>query len=265
MPFLSWLADRLILCPSTNPLDPDGKRRELIATSDGDIESWIGQFPNHASEFDVVVVKFPGTGGRAERSGVHPTEIWAEFNCEIWSVNPKGYGGSSGPASIKYFPNTAESVIEHVFAKRPGVPVVVIGNSLGCVSALFVAALGGVSAVMLRNPPPLHQMIRSRPRYAGWNFGMSRMIAAQVPNDLDAIKNASGCTAPCLFIQSEQDRVVPTNYQDLIISAYSGPKRVFSIYGADHHELVEEPQQQEYFEAVRWLGESIFANNCREN
>ena len=253
MSFLSRLADRLILCPSTHPIDPEGKRREVVTSGPGKVECWVGAYPQAATEFDLVVIKFPGTGGRAERARIHPAEVWPDLRTEVWTVNQKGYGGSDGPASIQNFVDTSLSVFDHVVNARKGVHVVAMGNSLGCISALHLAARRDVVGIMLRNPPALQQMICTRPRYAAWNFGLSRWIAAQVPDELDSVANAARCTAPCLFVQSELDRVVPVEYQNQIIAAYSASKRVFSIAGADHHELVTEHQQEEYLDALKWL------------
>ena len=86
---------------------------------------------------------------------------------------------------------------------------------------------------------------------------MSKWIANQIPSELVTVANAGRCTAPCLFVQSQCDRVVPTKYQDMIIDSYRGEKRVFTIHGADHHELVGEDQQNDYFAALKWLGNQI--------
>ena len=254
MSILSWIADKLILKPSTHPIDPDGKRRELIETPDGNVEAWVSKHlqSNPDEPVEVVVLKFPGAAGRAERSGVHPAEVF-QVNAEIWTVNPKGYGGSSGPASIKYFPITATVAFDKIKSVWPDLPIAVVGNSLGCISALYLGACRPVSAIMLRNPPPLQQMICERPRYAAWNFGLSRWIANEVPKELDCIANAKLSKTPCLFVQSELDRVVPTKYQNLIVDAYTGPKRLFQIAGVGHQGMVGEEQQNDYFEALSWL------------
>lgn len=251
MSLLSWIADRLILCPSTQPIDAQAKRREWIPTEFGRIEAWVGRFPNDDEpELDLTILKFPGTGGRAERAGVHPAEIWG-LRSEVWTINPHGYGGSTGPASMKKFPAMILAVANHLQRNGGGRPVVVIGNSLGCVSALRFAEQFEPAGLILRNPPPVRNMIRTRPRYSAWNFGMSKVIADQVPVELDTIANAVGCTQPCLLIQSAEDQVVPVEYQDRIFNAYHGPIEKFVIEGADHHELVDEIQQQDYVEAIR--------------
>ena len=255
MSLLSWLADRLILCPTTEPIDPDGKHREWIATEFGRIEAWIGEYPKDSdADFELTMVKFPGTGGRAERAGVHPAEIWGK-RAEVWAINPHGYGGSEGSASMKKFPAMLSGVAEHVRARTGNRPLIASGNSLGCISALYFARHYRTQGLLLRNPPPVRNMIRTRSRYAAWNFGMSRFIADEVPEELDAIENAANCPVNCLLIQSAEDTVVPVEYQDRIYDSYQGPIKKFVIDGAEHHEMIEARQQAEYFATLgRFIG-----------
>lgn len=256
MSFFSYLADRLILVPTTHPIEAEGKNRIEIETSQGFVEIWEEHFhePVSSQSPKLIILKFPGAAGRAERAGVHPAEVLPQFNSRIWTINPHGYGGSTGPATIKSLPDVAKSVYSCVMEKfGENVPRLVVGNSLGCLSALYLAANFPTSALILRNPPPIHQLIRTRPRYASWNFGLSKWIADEVPKVLDAVANASVASAPCLFIQSEKDRVVPVKYQNMIIDAYAGAKNVFLIPGADHHEHVNESDQSDYFAAIQWL------------
>lgn len=265
MSLLSKLADRLILCPSTESIDTEDRKRFLITTANGQVETWVlpnrSPFPsdlpeNGTPQKNLIVLKFPGTAGRAERSGIHPAEAWPTINTEIWTVNQLGYGGSDGPATIGSFPTTAAAVFKFLADRYPRHSILVIGNSLGCLPALFLAANFKISGLYLRNPPPIQQMIRSRPRYSWWNFGLSHWIAAEVPQELDMIANAAKSDAPCLFVQSELDRMVPCRYQNLIIRQYSGPNRVFQIDG-DHHDRVSEARQSEYFDALDWLRDSM--------
>ena len=119
MKFLTNLADRLILQPSTHYIDPEILQRRVIPTPSGEVEAWtLGANSISADATRTVLLKFPGTGGRAERSGPHPSEAWPNINCESWTINHRGYGGSPGPASIQNFAETCDSayaVVKHSF------------------------------------------------------------------------------------------------------------------------------------------------------
>ena len=267
------LVDRLILQPSTNPIDPEHRRRVGIPLGTGEIEAWVtGSDPtynshlvihshttpaagaNTRSGIDRIAIKFPGTGGRAERSGPHPFEIDVDRKTEIWTVNPPGYGGSSGSATITSIAATGDAVWEHLTTHYPGVPIAVVGNSLGCAAALYLAAGKDVAGIYLRNPVPLQQMISSRWKYNWWNFGLARVLARWIPDELDTIENAKRCSCPLLLIRSERDRVSPERYQQLIFGAFRGEKSEFVIEGADHHDQVSDRQRDEYVISIKnWL------------
>lgn len=261
MSLLSRLADRLILRPSTHPVDADGRERYVLKSNGLEIETWLVRSPSQnqsGSAKKIIALKFPGAGGRAERGGPHPCELWGDVDAEIWTVNHAGYGGSSGKASLKNFADTCEDAFRFLLHNFPGNPILVIGNSLGCVSALYIGARFEIAGLFLRNPVPLARMISERPKYNWWNFGMAKHVAAQVPGELNAVENALQCEAPCFFVQSERDQVVPPKYQNLIINNYTGPKSVFTMRGVDHNESVPEDQHAEYASALEWFGEKIF-------
>ncbi len=258
---LSRIADQLILCPSRDPIDPEGRTRRWVTTPGGKIEVWVFETHPEQSGLDVVAIKFPGTAGRAERGGPHPFELWEDVRCEIWTVNHAGYGGSEGVATVKGLAGTCDAVWEHVTKTYPALPVVLIGNSLGCVSALYLAARVDAAGIFLRNPVPLQQMIARRPRYNWWNFGLARLIADQVPEELDAVENARRSTCTALFVRSELDRVIPAQYQRLIFDSYGGNKSEFVLVGADHHHGVPESQSDAYADAVAGLRDKWLTRN----
>lgn len=269
MSFLSWLANRLILCPSTHTIDPAGKQRIEIPTPHGHVEAYVDSMNNdgigeqrNQGTGDLVILKFPGTAGRAERAGLHPAELFEQFASEVWTINHHGYGQSSGPANILSFPEACDSVMEFIRARKGKQrSYLVTGNSLGSISALYVAARYPVTGMLLRNPVPVHQLISTRPKYAAWNFGMSSVVANQVPASLDAIENARQASAPCLFVQSERDRVVPPPYQAQIIDNYHAVSSTFVSRGTDHHEPVPENQAEAYLDSLRWLEKQMLAKN----
>ena len=252
---LTWLTDRLVLCPTREPIESEYLTPEKIETPLGFVEAWSCDSAEEmaSDDYHAVAIKFPGAGGRAERSSPHPFELWEGANVRVFTINNQGYGNSSGKASLQNFAETCESVWKHISERFDPNRVIVIGNSLGCLSALYLAARYPVSGLYLRNPVPLAQMIEMRPRYNWWNRGGAKWIAQQVPPELNAVENARSSTCPVLFVQSEKDRVVPVEYQQLVVNDYSGLKKVFAIRGADHHHKISTSQEEEYVQAVHWL------------
>jgi len=255
---LARLADKLILQPSNHPIEAEHKARKLIEFNGGHVEVWreTNQLdsPIHVTdrnEPELFVLKFPGTGGRAERGTAHPAEVWGDVDAEVWTVNPPGYGGSSGPATIKSFPAMTAAVFEQLRRVADGRPIVVTGNSLGNISALHVAATYCVDALLLRNPPPLRELIIGK--HSWWNLGLARVIANQVPDELCPIRNSAETNSPALFIMSGKDRMVPPRFQQRVIDAHRGENRVFLLPDADHATPITEDEAPAYLEQLAWL------------
>jgi pimeloyl-ACP methyl ester carboxylesterase len=259
---LARLADRLILKPSTYPIPTDDKARRVVRWDGEEIEVWtqrVGATSRGSDgETDVFVLKFPGTAGRAERATEHPAECWEDCRTELWTVNPLGYGGSTGRASLRQVAPTARAVWTQLNRHAGGRPILVTGNSLGSLSALYLAAHFDVDGVLLRNPPPLRQLIVGR--HGWWTLGVGAWaLARQVPDELCAIRNAAAATAPALFLMSGKDRLVHPRYQRRIMDKYAGEHRVLVLSDADHASPLDEGQQRQYGQRLQWLRQRALA------
>jgi hypothetical protein len=255
---LAQLADRLILKPSTDPIATTGKVRRMVSMGTEQIEVWTERVgtasPADRQRVDLFVLKFPGTAGRAERATGHPADCWSDCQTELWTVNPLGYGGSSGRASLPLLAPATRAVYEELAQHAHGRPILVAGNSLGSLSALYVAANFAVDGVLLRNPPPLRQLIIGR--HAWWTAGLGAwLLARQVPDQLCGVRNAAAAHAPAVFVMSGRDRLVPPRYQRLIHARYAGPYRLLELPQADHATPLDDHQLRQYAQLLYWLRE----------
>ena len=254
------IADRLILQALTNPVDAGDLTRRVIQTPSGNVDIWAA-FPDNDPHVatNTLLLKFPGTGGRAERSSSHPSEFWGNLKCVSWTINHRGYGQSDGPPSLQNFIETCDAVWSSATRLFPDHRIVLYGNSLGCLSALYLSSRRRAFGIYMRNPPPLVELISQRLRYNWWNFGMARLIANQIPDCLNPRENAQQSYCPALLVQSERDSLVPPRFQDLIANSYAGELKKTVLIGADHGSPVPEHQFEEYIESVEWLGNQISA------
>ena len=204
----------------------------------------------------LLLIKFPGTGGRAERAARHPAECWGG-DTVTWTINPMGYGGSTGPATLQGYPEMVHSIGVHAGEVEPDRKIVVTGNSLGGISALLLAASFPVAGMLLRNPAPIHQLIGKRPRYVVPTLGLSKLVAGTIPAEMDCVANASKTNCPCWFVTCEQDRVVPPGFQAQIWSALPRIKSRFSIPEAGHADPVPDSMQAKYKAWVCDLGAAL--------
>ena len=207
------------------------------------------------AEPDLFVVKFLGTSGRAERSGSDPFDRWADRTIEFWSVNPPGYGASPGTPSLAGLISAAEAVSTAIRARAGERPVLVFGNSLGTIPALYAASTGRAEAVVLRNPLPLLRLIRQR---CWWNaYLFAALMSRLVPAEANAEGTARLCSCPALFLTSGNDELIPPRLQHLIVEAYAGPLRHLVIAGISHGERGYGEQEHEFQACLRWLEEQL--------
>lgn len=262
-PLFARIADRLVLKPSTHPIESASSIRHSFAFGNGEIEYWVDRVPasgNGPKTGKLLLIKFPGTGGRAENASVHPADCWAGDTL-TWTINPMGYGGSTGPATLQRYPAMIRAIAKLAAREAFDRRIVVTGNSLGGISALAFAANFDVAGVLLRNPPPLHQLIGQRPKYVIPTLGTSKWVAASIPQYLDAVANARQCDCPCWLVTSEKDQLVPIRFQMKIWNRLAGPKQQFPIPGAGHGDPVPTELASGYVAWIQDLGKSIAANS----
>ncbi|MEQ1905876.1 MAG: alpha/beta fold hydrolase [Pirellulaceae bacterium] len=256
---LRQIANRTMLSPSRFAIDTFGKTRRAIPFGGGELEVWVQPSkPNEAASPELVVLKFPGMAGRAEWSGLSPLDHWADISGEVWAVNYPGFGGSSGKADVRHLAPVAERMWHSIRAAHPSAKILINGNSLGACLALFVAARFPVDALILRNPPPIRNLIREQRRYNWWNFGIGRLVANYFPEELDPIANAARSNSPALYVQSQFDTLVPCEFQNRIISAHRGPKQVFVVPNADHDATMDDDVEAAYAQSLLWLKRMMF-------
>lgn len=259
------LADHFVLKPSRHTVDMFEPATQYFADGPfGKIECYALRKPSgeQASRplkpddgpADLLVLKLPGNQGRAERSTSLPAPLLAELDVEVWTWNPPGYGQSEGRASLGKIPKAVLALHQHLASTRSSADTrfLAMGNSLGCVSALYLGSQVPLDGIVLRNPPPLRKMLRDGD--AWWNlFVGGKLLAVSLDSPMDAPATAASCHIPALFIQSENDRLVTPAMQQTIFDAYAGQKQMLVIRGAEHHSPFVEGDMPALKQAIRRL------------
>lgn len=257
---LHRLTDFFVLYPTRHEIDPEGRERyEYPLGKNHSFEVFEQWFGNDRSNPDLAILKFPGTGGRAERSSTHPAEAWQHRKSVVWTVNGPGYGQAKGRATMPGLAPLAQAAYLAMRKRFPDVPMIACGNSLGCTQAIYLAQTEQVDAILVRNPPSLRQLIRRR--YGWWNLYMAAsLVAMGVPRELCTLANAANCKIPAVFVKSEMDKVVPPLQQDRVFELYAGPKRRLCVPGAGHCDPVTEDLLDDYYANLQWLEQQVFAD-----
>jgi len=257
MSFLSWLTDRTLLQSTRHDIHVPERRPSRFSHGNGELEVWVHRVGSNTQRTpDLYLLEFPGTASRAEHKTDFIENCWSQQCVEIWAVNPPGYGNSSGTASLKKLSAMAERALHKLRQVAGQSPIIVAGGSLGSVSALYLAARHQVDGLLIQNPPALREVILAQSGW--WHFKwLARMIAKQIPQELDSLANARRVTVPAVFVTAQQDRVVLPHIQRQIISAYKGPLKVFSMQDADHDTLLTESDFGQLRPLANWLYDVI--------
>ena len=266
--FRRRLLDRMVLRPTRDPVEPEDQQRVWLTVAGQPLECYVHAADPHepVSECappDCLVLKFPGTQGRAERATRYPLPLLpaSGLRGEVWTWNPPGYGLCAGRASLQRMAEASLEFSRQAIERRASAStkVILCGNSLGSVTALNVAArmsLPGAAGLVLRNPPPLTPVVKRIAR----TYPLGRLadrIAESLIEAMNAPITAAQVTLPAVFLQSGEDRVVPPRLQQQVHDAYAGEKRIVTLHGLDHHELPDESHEAAHREAIDWLWQRI--------
>ena len=248
------LADRLVLFPSTFSINSGAAKRTAIPFQSGELEIWTAQsdIAQRGGRVDAYVLRFYGNADRADRWVAMEANEWDNRAVEVWGVNYPGYGGSTGPARLAAIGPAALAAYDALKAVAGDRPIVLFGASIGTTPALHVAAQREISGAILHNPPPLRQMILRQ--FGWWNLWLlAGPVAMQIPRELDSIANAKAARAPAIFLLAEEDEVIAPRFQQLVVDAYAGEKRIIPLAGASHNSPVEGAATADLNRALEWL------------
>jgi alpha-beta hydrolase superfamily lysophospholipase len=248
-------ANYFVLFPSKERIDAPGAQRRAIDFDGGKLEiltARSGAAINRDPE--AYVLRFCGNAERTEWNACRFIGGWSDKPVEMWSVNHPGFGGSSGSARLDHLAPAAIAAYDTLAREAQGKPIFISATSLGTTMALHVARQRPVAGLILRAPPPLRQLILQH--HGWWNLWLlATPVAMGVPSEIDSIANAKHVGVPAVFIQIDGDTVVPVKYQQKIVDAYAGPKRVIISHGGDHNSILTPAAMSELAAKMDWLWE----------
>lgn len=248
---LAPLPDRLILFPTTTPIDAGRATRRTEAFAGSELEIWsaASKLARSTGRTEAYVLRFYGNADRAERWVAFEAEMWNHRAVEVWGVNYPGFGGSTGLVRLGPAALSAFDALKQVAGNRP---IILFGTSLGTSVALDVAAHRDVASLILQNPPPIRQMIHRQ--FGWWNLWLlAGPLAQKIPTALDSVTNAKAVHAPAIFLLADQDEVVAPRFQALVVKAYAGEKQVIHLPGASHNSPIDGASLTRMHVSLDWL------------
>ena len=244
-------ADRLILPPVPRDVAHDGSERRTIGYPNGNLEVFVARSPGAAAGAGprAFVLRFSGDAAGAAK---FTASRWGERPVEVWVVNYPGYGGSTGSRTLRNLAGASLAAYDQLRAVAGERPIFVEGFSLGTTPALHVAAERPVAGVILQNPPPLRELILGS--HGWWNLWLlAGPVASQVPRELDSLANARACKSRAVFLVADSDRTIPPKYQQRIVDAWAGQKRLIVQKGADHVAPLDAEAETRLHAGMDWL------------
>lgn len=189
-------------------------------------------FPATRTPAKGVVVQFHGNG---ENMTSHFLGVyWLAL--EGWDVlcfDYRGYGASEGDKSLSGAVRDGAAALAYARSKAPGLPLVVLGQSLGGAVALASLARDGgegLRAVVLDSTfSSYKRMVRAKVRFLSFlvsdRYAPDRLVAARKP-------------VPLLMLHAPGDPVVPYAEGRRLYGLAPGPKEFWDVPGTGHTEAL---------------------------
>jgi len=193
------------------------------------------------------LIYFGGSGELSQAATIRISE-WAErYNVNVFFVDYRGYGASSGAPAIKHLADDALRVFDGTLKLRGEIPNFVIGFSIGSIPATYLAAHRPIAGLVLMAPIssyadkdmyPKKQIRDAEPWYlrpfASW---IKVEPGFDIPEGLEPIYQIQQVFAPLLLIHGEADIAVPALCGQKVYEMAQGNKTLLMIPGRGHDDL----------------------------
>ena len=212
-----------------------------VETADGQqLRAWHLPRPDAVAQ----VVYFHGNGGNLS--------VWSDVlvgivrrGYEVIAVDYRGFGLSTGTPSEQGLYRDVEATIAFVDnrLRRPGLPLIYWGRSIGAVMAAYAASRRAPDGVILEAGfPNARAIFDSNPlMFVLTFFATYRFPTAEWMGNV---------AAPALVLHGDQDSVIPYRLGQRLYESLPGPKRFVAIPGGDHNDP-EPPDAALYWGAIR--------------
>jgi fermentation-respiration switch protein FrsA (DUF1100 family) len=246
-----WLEPRLAFFPTAGEDDTPAAMGILfeaasLPTRDGEtLRAWY--LPHERPR--AFVLYFHGNGGNLS--------IWLPMLAAVHrqgyavaAIDYRGYGLSTGSPSEQGLYRDVDAAIAWASRlRRPDVPLVFWGRSLGTTMAAYAATKARPDGLILESGfPDMHAVIRDSP--------LLRVLSVFASYRLPTAEYAARAGRPVLVMHGDADSVIPFRNGRALFDAIPGPKRFEVIRGGDHNDLAP-PDPVRYWVAIHEFTSSV--------
>ncbi len=216
--------------------------------------SWLGdgdartRIATLATARPRAVALYLGGNGEDLYAAVYSAAELAAYGCEAIACEYPGFGASPGRPSARALLATATAAAAHAQARATelGVPLVLVGSSLGTFGAVHAAAAGVGDRLVLRAPPTSVAAVAA---LSFWWLPVGMLLAHRFDN-LDA---APRVRCPTLVLHGDADTIVPPHLGRAVAAAIPGARFV-AVAGRGHNDLSLHPSGSVGAELRTFLG-----------
>ena len=229
-----WLEPRMAFFPSRGVQETPAAAGLpfvdlAIPTSDGEtLHAWWLEHPSARAQ----VLFWHGNGGNLS--------LWLDViaglrahGFSVLAVDYRGYGNSSGRATEQGLYRDADAAVAlfNQRLRRPGIPVIQWGRSIGSVAAAHAASRFAPDAVVLESPfPDTAAILAGNPvlmflsLVSTYRFPVSQLLDAY--------------DGPLLVIHGDRDTIIPFRAGQEVFNRARGNRKILAVIpGADHNDL----------------------------
>ena len=184
----------------------------------------------HREDTRLVTLFLHGNAGNVTHRIPHIREIVAAGS-SVLMLDYRGYGKSGGHPTEKGLYTDSETALAYLLGQgyRPK-QIILHGESLGTAVAIDLAGRRPCAALVLEAP-----------------FSSGREVAATVVpvlgpmliRSFNSVPKIRWILRPKLFIQGDQDEIIPLRLGQALYAAAQAPKSFWVVEGAGHNNIVE--------------------------
>lgn len=117
------LWSRMLLAPSSRRI-PCEKQEVQVPYRHGAVQLWAepspgGEFADEGAP-ELVILRLLGRRGRAELATQDPSNRLVGIRSMTWTLNPPGFGGSSGPVTVATYLGSVVAAYDFLAARYAG-------------------------------------------------------------------------------------------------------------------------------------------------
>lgn len=206
------------------------------------VVGWLGQGAERTRIATIAVPKpscvllYFGGNGEDLFAAVNSAAQLARYGGEAIAAEHPGFGASAGRPGVDSLLAAARRAAAHARTRATnlGVPLVVVGSSLGSFCGVHVAASGGVDRLVLRAPPT--SLVAVAKAQFAW-LPVSLLLA----HHFDNLEPAARVRCPVLVLHGDADTTVPDRFGREVAAALPDARFV-SVAGRGHNDLELAPE-----------------------